>query len=426
MILILASEFDQDAHATAKQRGGFIVTPADLSKPGWRYELPASRNDVIVASGQTVPARDITEVVNRLSSVEEGDLNGIARDDRSYVAAEMNAFLVAWLDSLNPPRQVAPVRTRPAPQGSQILLWGLPADSPLSRVHEELQRLNAPVWLLDQRDVLETQVCGRQIHVRGESFSLDDVKSIYLRCYDSTQLPHVLEGSEEGRRYAAEVDASMTRWVETTSAFVVSPLDAMSANNSKPYQLRAIAEFGWRIPATLITTDPSAARDFWKRHGEVIYKSISGIRSRVSRLSAEHEPRLDDVTTCPTQFQEFIPGTDYRVHVVGQEAFACQVLSEGDDYRYAGAEYVACRLPPEIEERCCRMSAAMRLPVSGIDLRLTPEGDWVCFEVNPSPGFTAFEDVTGQPIAAAIARLLIDCSIPGLGSFDNLSISEAG
>jgi hypothetical protein len=28
------------------------------------------------------------------------------------------------------------------------------------------------------------------------------------------------------------------------------------------------------------------------------------------------------------------------------------------------------------------------------------------FEVNPSPGFTYFEDVTGQPIAAAVARLL--------------------
>jgi glutathione synthase/RimK-type ligase-like ATP-grasp enzyme len=408
VILILASEFDQEARAIAKQRDAFIVTPADLSKPGWRYELPGRGNDLIVASGQKIAARDITEVLNRLSYLEPRDLNGIAHDDRPYVAAEMNAFLVALLDSLNPPAQVAPVRTRPSPTGSHILLWGLPADRPLSRVHEELRRLNAPVWLLDQRDVLDTKVCGRQVHVRGESFSLDEVKSVYLRCYDSTQLPHVLERSEEARRYAAEVDAAITRWLETTAAFLVSPFDAMSANDSKPYQLRAIAEFGWRIPATLITTDPHAARDFWKRHGDVIYKSISGIRSRVSRLSPGHESRLEDVTSCPTQFQEFIPGTDYRVHVVGRDAFACQVLSQGDDYRYTEAEYIACQLPLEIEKRCCRMSAAMRLPVSGIDLRQTPDGDWVCFEVNPSPGFTAYEDITGQPIAAAIARLLVD------------------
>jgi hypothetical protein len=30
----------------------------------------------------------------------------------------------------------------------------------------------------------------------------------------------------------------------------------------------------------------------------------------------------------------------------------------------------------------------------------------VCFEVNPSPAYVVYEDTTGQPIAAAIARRL--------------------
>ena len=46
------------------------------------------------------------------------------------------------------------------------------------------------------------------------------------------------------------------------------------------------------------------------------------------------------------------------------------------------------------------------LHVAGIDLRRTDDGRWVCFEVNPSPGFTFYQEETGQPIAEAIARLL--------------------
>ena len=508
MILILANGLDQQAHSLAQRWGGTVLTPADLSQAGWHYELPQSTGSFAVASGRKIPVSDITGVLTRISCITERDLPDISDEDRSYVAAEMHAFLTAWLDSLDCPvlnrptasclcgpsdrlpsmfddegdgavvvvgdrcfgaadsrqselalgiaRQAGvelisvrfrngksvdtslipdlsredaaaavferltsgkraprhnPARKTSEPGKSLILLWGLPADGPLGRVYEELLRIGAPVRLLDQRDVLDTNVCCGQVRVRDQSFSLEEVKSVYLRFYDSTQLPHVLDSSEKARGHAADIDLCITRWLRTTSAFVVSPLDAMSVNNSKPYQSRWIAHFGWRIPATLIATDPDAVRAFWKRHGEVIYKSISSIRSRVSRLTPEHDLRFDNVTACPTQFQEFIPGIDHRVHVVGNEVFACQVLCDADDYRYSGereVEYLACQLPVEIEERCRRMSAAMGLPVSGIDLRLTPESEWVCFEVNPSPAFTAYEDMTGQPITAAVARLLLD------------------
>src|SRR5437016_584847 len=209
-----------------------------------------------------------------------------------------------------------------------ILLWGLPADSPLSAVYSELRRIHAPVRLLDQRDVLDMRVCVSigdrvcgKVQIRDESFRLEDVTALYWRPYDSSTLPHVAEAGEAARRHAAEVDDLLTEWIASTTAFVISPLDAMAANNSKPYQLRWIEQFGWRIPKTLITTDPAAAREFWARHGTVIYKSVSSIRSRVSRLGPEHRDRFDAITTCPTQFQEFIPGTECRVHVVGEQIF---------------------------------------------------------------------------------------------------------
>jgi glutathione synthase/RimK-type ligase-like ATP-grasp enzyme len=54
----------------------------------------------------------------------------------------------------------------------------------------------------------------------------------------------------------------------------------------------------------------------------------------------------------------------------------------------------------------------MDLVLAGIDLRLTPDGRWFCFEVNPSPAFNYYQSATGQPIAAALTRLLMQGTAP--------------
>jgi hypothetical protein len=168
-----------------------------------------------------------------------------------------------------------------------------------------------------------------------------------------------------------------------------------------------------------VTTDADAVRSFRELHGEIIYKSVSSVRSIVSRLGPGR--RLDDVAFCPTQFQQYVPGTDHRVHVVGREIFPCEIVCDATDYRYPGGEEVelrACRLPPEVEERCFRLASAMNLPVAGIDLRRTPAGDWFCLEVNPSPAYSYYQAHAGLPISAAIARLLASAGSQAAGSFE--------
>lgn len=59
-----------------------------------------------------------------------------------------------------------------------------------------------------------------------------------------------------------------------------------------------------------------------------------------------------------------------------------------------------------LAERCLRLAHALGLAVAGIDLKLTPDQQVYCFEVNPSPAFSYYEAHTGQPIAQAIARYL--------------------
>lgn len=87
----------------------------------------------------------------------------------------------------------------------------------------------------------------------------------------------------------------------------------MASNNHKPYQTNQIRKSGFAVPETVVTTDPNAVLDFWQRHGAVIYKSNSGVRSIVARLPDMHRERLGNVAWCPTQFQQYIPGVDHRV-----------------------------------------------------------------------------------------------------------------
>ena len=66
--------------------------------------------------------------------------------------------------------------------------------------------------------------------------------------------------------------------------------------------------------------------------------AASGIRSIVSRLTPADHDRLEDIQWCPTQFQQYIRGVDYRVHVVGDAVFACEMVADADDYRYAARQ----------------------------------------------------------------------------------------
>jgi glutathione synthase/RimK-type ligase-like ATP-grasp enzyme len=288
-----------------------------------------------------------------------------------------------------------------------ILLWGVPGDDPLDVVWSELRRARADAHLLDQRAIRDAAIAVDAatgdamgtVSVEGGAIDLRSVGAAYIR-------PQLSPPEREG------ADAALIAWADLTRAAVINRPAPMAANNSKPYQLGLIAGLGFDVPETLVTTDPEQARRFRRRHGRVIYKSVSGIRSIVSQLDDTRLGRLADVTSGPTQFQEHIAGDDVRVHVVGESVFATRARSPADDYRYAsraGAalELTVADIPAAIADRCRAAAHAMALPVAGIDLRHTPDDRWVCFEVNPSPAFTFYEHATGQPIGAAIAQLLI-------------------
>jgi glutathione synthase/RimK-type ligase-like ATP-grasp enzyme len=211
----------------------------------------------------------------------------------------------------------------------------------------------------------------------------------------------------------AEYQLSLMQLLDLLPCTVVNRVKASTSNDSKIYQSFLAESVGLRTPRTLVTTDPDKVQPFYELCGQrVIYKSLSSVRSIVSRLSdADLEQRLRRVRNCPTQFQEVVEGEDIRVHTVGGQVFATEIVSDVSDYRYAGRDggSLSMRvidLPVSIADKCLQMARALGLVLSGIDLRRTPEDEYYCFEINPSPGFIFYERMTGQPISEAVAHLL--------------------
>jgi hypothetical protein len=106
MLLVLASNKDKNATAFVSRLGSeqaALVSCDDLCRPGWRFHLANSEKGRVVADGKVIPLSQITGVLTLRPHVFEVELIYIAKQDRSYVASEINSFLMAWLSSLECP-----------------------------------------------------------------------------------------------------------------------------------------------------------------------------------------------------------------------------------------------------------------------------------------------------------------------------------
>ncbi len=302
-----------------------------------------------------------------------------------------------------------------------ILLCGIPSESPLAMVAQAAAARGIEAVTLNQRQTLCTDLTLRIDHghvtgwleIEDRGWPLDAFEGIYVRMMDHRELPEIRDEpvNARARQHADRLHDTLCEWLEVSPARVVNRMSAMGSNSSKTYQAGLVRHFGFDTPETLVTSNPAHVEEFRARFDGVIYKSISGVRSIVAPLQ-ERDPRLQRIRWCPVQFQERVRGFDVRVHVIGQDAFATRVHSGATDYRYAtdqtgsAASLEPFELSDEIQARCVAMTGEMGLAFSGIDLRFADDGRVVCFEVNPSPGFSYYEANTEQPIAETLAAYL--------------------
>jgi hypothetical protein len=223
---------------------------------------------------------------------------------------------------------------------------------------------------------------------------------------------------------AGEAREALDGLWKTLDALWVNHPDRNRLAECKPEQLRRAADLGFTVPASIVTNDPEAAAAFASEHPDgVVCKPLrsgrvsNGTTSKLfftTLLDAAALAALGDIGPEPYLFQAFVPKRyDVRVTVIGSDAFAARIESQGNpeavvDWRRGdprGLGHEVEELPPEVGARCVELVASYGLHFGAIDLAATGEG-YVLFEINPNGQWAWLEQAVNLPLRARLADLL--------------------
>ena len=300
--------------------------------------------------------------------------------------------------------------------GTSTLILGNGDDEHASAVMNELRRRGRDAHYLDSRWFPGAMTLsfdpesgkGTMRLPDQRRIELESVRSVYWRNYFGIFGPDL---PDPDQAFIAQNDSRglfesllihlPARWVNGWRAFQL--------HQTKPVQLARVAALGVTVPATLLTNNPDDVRAFAARHPRAIVKPVQG-GDQTQRLLPEHlsDAVLENLRLSPITLQEEIPGTNIRVFVAGDRVLACEVRTEELDYREdRQPRIIVHALPDDIAAQSQRLARELDLLWTGIDYRLTPDGQFVFLEANPSPMFLGFQAATGLPLLESLVDLLV-------------------
>lgn len=193
-------------------------------------------------------------------------------------------------------------------------------------------------------------------------------------------------------------------------AFWVNPLDSRARSDSKAVQLREAKRVGLAIPPTLMSNDPERIRRFLGEvGGRGIYKAFYPAQWNreeeiavllTSEVTREELPEDEVLRLTPGIFQARVEKShELRVTVMGSHVVTARLRSQEVaeahlDWRAAGAQIrlEPDRLPDAVESACLSLMQNLGIVFGCFDFIVTPEGEHVFLEVNPSGQFLWVEE----------------------------------
>ncbi|RNF31910.1 hypothetical protein NM04_04830 [Massilia aurea] len=265
----------------------------------------------------------------------------------------------------------------------------------------------------------------------GEWVDLDEVGAVWVRKAAEYAYPSDDLGAQERAFANQETEQALFSMLYSLECFWMSHPRALRGALWKGEQLKRAARMGFRIPASIVTNSPEAARRFRDDVcGPIIFKAMSTSTLAAERIEAHERVagglgttivddemlgQLEAVSQLSCHFQEYVPKQyELRVTVVGERVFAARIASQDDprtmvDSRDMSAPiaYSACVLPPEVARRCVDFVRSYDLSYGAIDLIVTPDGDHVFLENNPAGQFLYVQQLVPElAIMEAVADLL--------------------
>jgi MvdC family ATP-grasp ribosomal peptide maturase len=261
----------------------------------------------------------------------------------------------------------------------------------------------------------------------GEQISAAQVRAVWAR---KLWTPRMADDLDERYRLMCvrESSAALEGFLDALhDARWVNDLQREHAAENKQRQLRVAARAGLRVPRTLVTNDPAAARQFFaETEGRTVAKLLRPLTVGMdaaqpfvytSRVREEDLAGAEALRHSPMVFQELIPkATELRVACVAGEAFAGALDASGTsrgqtDWRRAAPDecrWQKAELPAEVSSGLRALMSEFGLVFGAVDLICTPSGEHVFLEVNPSGEWGMLEHDLGLPISEAIAEALLE------------------
>lgn len=315
-----------------------------------------------------------------------------------------------------------------------VLIIAQQRDEHAVTVKAHLQRLGTEAEILDTSLFPEAAQLNMQfgccnnrrslnLNVQGRPLDLARFGSVWWRRPQPPRLSEQMLRQSHRAFAQNELYEAMTGLWQTLDAGWVNDPARDQVAQHKAFQLKVAQQVGLRIPSTLMTNDPAEARRFVDARGyrRIVYKSFSSTEEewRETRLLKEAELLLlDHVQHAPVIFQHYVEARyDLRITVVGDQIFPAAIHSQQTGYKVdsridiASAHVEPVEIPDELEAQLLQLTHRLGLVYGAIDMRLTPAGDYVFFEINPGGQFMYIEAATGLPIAAALARKLLHLDV---------------
>jgi len=252
---------------------------------------------------------------------------------------------------------------------------------------------------------------------------LEEIKAVWFR---RLIRPNVLGiANEEARQFAEqEFDFTMRWLIDSLNCPIIDrEVDIMKARN-KFAQLKLAEKIGFRIPDTLITNSPSKAHKFIEKYEAVAIKTIAGYGRRLNNgfetvytqmLTPKIIQKFDSIRLAPICLQEYIEKKfELRITIVGERIFGCRIDSQQCpkariDWRKGNAHlaHLEYAVDQDTASKLLKMMVHFRINFAAFDLIVTPKGEVVFLEMNPSGQFVWIEELTGMPISDALIDELI-------------------
>ena len=261
----------------------------------------------------------------------------------------------------------------------------------------------------------------------GEEIAATEVRAVWARKLWTPRMNDDLDERYRAMCVSESAAALDGFFDELHNARWINNLDNQRAAENKQRQLRLAARAGLRVPRTIVTNDPTAARQFFaETDGQTVAKLLRPLAVTMdavapfvytTRVREEDLAGAEALRHSPMVFQEFIPKAyELRVAYVAGEVFAAALDATGTsrgqtDWRRAAPEdcqWHKAQLPSAVVSSLQALMSELGLVFGAVDLICKPSGEHVFLEVNPGGEWGMLERDLDLPVSEAIAAALVE------------------